>query len=128
MKFEPIAIVGQGCVLPGGLSPDGLWDTVRAGRDALGSAQPGYWGVSAEHILRDPKNSAFLDHTWSDRGGYVRGFDPALATGGFSLTPRLSMVSIRCTCGPSRRPAKPLRVRAGVRAKSRARPGSSSET
>ncbi|MEE6139283.1 beta-ketoacyl synthase N-terminal-like domain-containing protein [Mycobacterium sp. 050128] len=79
MKFEPIAIVGQGCVLPGGLSPDELWDTVRAGRDALGSAQPGYWGVSAEHILRDPKNSAFLDHTWSDRGGYVRGFDPDFA-------------------------------------------------
>ncbi|MCV7409105.1 hypothetical protein AWC05_06095 [Mycobacterium florentinum] len=85
MKFEPIAIVGQGCVLPGGLSPDGLWDTVREGRDVLGSAEPGYWGVSAEHILRDPKNSAFLDHTWSDRGGYVRGFERDFAPRGLLL-------------------------------------------
>lgn len=85
MKFEPIAIVGQGCVLPGGLSPDALWDTVRDGRDVLGSAQPGYWGVPAEHILRDPKNSAFLDHTWSDRGGYVRDFDQVFAPRGLLL-------------------------------------------
>lgn len=87
MRFEPIAIVGQGCVLPGGLSPDGLWETVLQGRDALGSAQPGYWGVAAEHILRDPKNSAFLDHTWSDRGGYVHGFDQTFAPSGLLLAP-----------------------------------------
>lgn len=85
MKFEPIAIVGQGCVLPGGLSPDRLWDTVREGRDAFDSARPGYWGVAAEHILRDPKNSAFLDHTWSDRGGYVRGFDQVFSPRGLLL-------------------------------------------
>ena len=41
MKFEPIAIVGQGCVLPGGLNPDALWKTVHEGRDVLGSAEPG---------------------------------------------------------------------------------------
>ncbi|OBA75866.1 hypothetical protein A5641_23785 [Mycobacterium sp. 1554424.7] len=73
--FEPIAIVGQGCVLPGGLSPDELWRTVRDGRDVLGSALPGHWGVPTARIVRDAKDAAFLDHTWSDRGGYVRGFD-----------------------------------------------------
>lgn len=75
MKFEPIAIVGQGCVLPGGLSPDELWKTAHEGRDVLGSPPPDYWGVSAAQIVRDEKNAPFFDHTWSDRGGYVHGFD-----------------------------------------------------
>ena len=75
VKFEPIAIVGQGCVLPGGLNPDELWKTVREGRDVLGPPPPGYWGVSPERIVRDDKNAPSFDHAWSDRGGYVRGFD-----------------------------------------------------
>lgn len=85
MTFEPIGIVGQGCVLPGGLSPDALWRTVREGRDALGSPRPDYWGVSAAHILRDQQNAPHFDHTWSDRGGYVRGFDQIFDPRGFLL-------------------------------------------
>ncbi|WP_322857901.1 beta-ketoacyl synthase N-terminal-like domain-containing protein [Mycobacterium shigaense] len=75
MKFEPIAIVGQGCVLPGGLNPDELWTTVCEGRDVLGSPRPDYWGVSPTRVLRDQRDGSYLDHTWSDRGGYVRGFE-----------------------------------------------------
>lgn len=85
MAFEPIAVVGQGCVLPGGLSPAELWQTVRDGEDALGSPQPGYWGVSAAHIVRDDTNDSFLDHAWSDRGGYVRGFHEIFDPGRFLL-------------------------------------------
>ena len=33
MHFEPIAIVGQACVLPGALNPSALWENVQAGRD-----------------------------------------------------------------------------------------------
>jgi len=33
MPFEPIAIVGQSCILPGALTPDELWDAVLAGAD-----------------------------------------------------------------------------------------------
>ena len=87
MKFEPIAIVSQGCVLPGGLSPDELWTTVHEGRDVLGSPRQGYWGVSAAHILRDQQNAPYFDHTWSDRGGYVRGFDEVFDPRGFLLDP-----------------------------------------
>lgn len=75
MKFDPIAIVGQGCVLPGGLNPTELWTTVRDGRDTLGSPGPDYWGVAPARVLCDPTNAPEFDHTWSDRGGYVRGFD-----------------------------------------------------
>lgn len=85
MKFEPIAIVGQGCVLPGGLSPDELWKTVLEGRDVLGSPQPDYWGVSPARILREQHNAPHFDHTWSDRGGYVRGFDEVFDPRGFLL-------------------------------------------
>lgn len=85
MKFEPIAIVGQGCVLPGGLNPGELWTTVLDGRDVLGSPQPGYWGVAPARVLCDPHNAPEFDHTWSDRGGYVRGFDEVFDPSGLLL-------------------------------------------
>ena len=56
MTFSPIAIVGQGCVLPGALTPGQLWQAVRDGRDLLGHAPPGYWRVSPEHILATPES------------------------------------------------------------------------
>ncbi|MCV7199010.1 beta-ketoacyl synthase N-terminal-like domain-containing protein [Mycobacterium angelicum] len=74
MKFDPIAIVGQGCILPGALNSDELWTTVRQGRDVLGPPEPDYWGVSPAHMLTDHKAGPSFDHTWSERGGYVRGF------------------------------------------------------
>ncbi|QLL05502.1 beta-ketoacyl synthase N-terminal-like domain-containing protein [Mycobacterium vicinigordonae] len=85
MKFEPIAIVGEGCVLPGGLNPDELWATVHEGRDVLGSPPPGHWGVSTARIIRADPNAPFLDHAWSDRGGHVRGFDEIFDPGRFLL-------------------------------------------
>ena len=41
MSFEPIAIIGRACVLPGALSPQELWELVLAGKDVLGSAPAG---------------------------------------------------------------------------------------
>lgn len=85
MKFDPIAIVGQGCVLPGGLNAGELWTTVHDGRDALGSPGPDYWGVSPARVLCAPADVPELDHTWSDRGGYVRGFDDVFDPRGLFL-------------------------------------------
>lgn len=85
MKFDPIAIVGQGCVLPGGLNPAQLWTTVRDGHDTLGSPDPDYWGVSPQRVLCAPTDSPELDRTWSDRGGYVRGFDEVFDARGLLL-------------------------------------------
>ncbi|WP_077090137.1 beta-ketoacyl synthase N-terminal-like domain-containing protein [Mycobacterium rhizamassiliense] len=85
MKFEPIAIVGQGCVLPGGLSPGELWATVHDGRDVLGSPRPDHWGVSIAQVLRDQQNAPYFDHTWSERGGHVRGFEDIFDASGLLL-------------------------------------------
>ncbi|ULP47550.1 beta-ketoacyl synthase N-terminal-like domain-containing protein [Mycolicibacter virginiensis] len=85
MKFDPIAIVGQGCVLPGGLNAGELWTTVHDGCDALGSPGPDYWGVSPARVLCSPADVPELDHTWSDRGGYVRGFDDVFDPRGLFL-------------------------------------------
>ncbi|MEY4763710.1 MAG: hypothetical protein RI907_383 [Pseudomonadota bacterium] len=59
--FEPIAIVGQGCVLPGCDSPEALWALVHDGLDATAMAAPGLWGTGA-----DP-----AEVPWTTRGGYV---------------------------------------------------------
>ncbi|WP_236644462.1 beta-ketoacyl synthase N-terminal-like domain-containing protein [Sorangium cellulosum] len=78
--FEPIAIVGRGCVLPGALHPAALWDNVLAGRDLLSAAPDGRWRLSRERALASGQGGArdvrdAKDRAWSDRGGYVAGFD-----------------------------------------------------
>ena len=84
MSFCPIAIVGQGCVLPGALSPDGLWDLVAGGRVIIGSAPAGRWGLDPRLVLAaDPKDTR--DRTLHDRGGYVQGFDKVFDPRGFAL-------------------------------------------
>jgi acyl transferase domain-containing protein len=37
MGFEPIAIVGQSCTLPGALTPQALWANVLAGQSSIAS-------------------------------------------------------------------------------------------
>jgi acyl transferase domain-containing protein/3-hydroxymyristoyl/3-hydroxydecanoyl-(acyl carrier protein) dehydratase len=41
--FEPIAIVGRGCALPGALSPGQFWDNVASGRVSLDAVRPQDW-------------------------------------------------------------------------------------
>jgi len=74
MPFEPIAIIGQSCLLPGALSPSALWDIAVNGKDVLTQVPEGYWRTATELVWADSPKEA-LDRTWSDRGGYVRGFE-----------------------------------------------------
>src|SRR5205823_5285690 len=46
---------------------------------------PDYWGVSPAHVMQDRQDGSHLDHTWSDRGGYVRGFDEVFDPRGLLL-------------------------------------------
>lgn len=85
MVFEPIAIVGQSCVLPGALGPSALWDAVVAGRDLIGVVPRGRWSLAARHVMGTTDDS--VDRTWSDRGGYVTGFEDLFDVEGFALHP-----------------------------------------
>ncbi|MDP7033909.1 MAG: beta-ketoacyl synthase N-terminal-like domain-containing protein [Planctomycetota bacterium] len=83
MTFEPIAIIGRSCVLPGAHSPEELWESVYQGRDLLTAANEYRWRLSRRNALGDEKRST--DRTWSDRGGYVEGFAQHFDPNGFSL-------------------------------------------
>ena len=92
--MNPIAIVGRACILPGALSPDALWEAVLAGNDLIRSAPSGRWRVAPEQVLCSAKSAPAdrlqpdhwqPDHCWSDRGGYVDGFDALWQPEGFAL-------------------------------------------
>lgn len=72
MGFEPIAIVGQSCTLPGALTPQALWANVLAGTSSIASVPAGRWGLPRDSVMGSVAQSA--DRTWSDAGGYVSGF------------------------------------------------------
>ncbi len=84
-SFEPIAIVGRACLLPGAFSPEELWEAVHSGRDLLSCVPPDRWGVRPDRIVSDELDST--DLVSSDRGGYVVGFDEVFDSAGFSITP-----------------------------------------
>ena len=68
--FEPIAIIGRGCVLPGALTPAELWQAVLEEKSLITEAPPGKWGVTeAEHQALGYKG-AFVT-------GFDKVFDPA---------------------------------------------------
>lgn len=71
--FEPIAIVGRACVLPGALTPEDLWRHVASASDLIRSAPPGYWGLDPSRILSSDIGKP--DVAFTDRGGYVAGFE-----------------------------------------------------
>ena len=86
MTFEPIAIVGQGCVLPGALSPRALTDAVLGGRSAVTGVPAGRWRLPPAHAMGMPGTPDHaIDRAWSDAGGYVEGFDAAFDPAGFLL-------------------------------------------
>ncbi len=52
MRFEPIAIIGQSCVLPGALDPAELWELVMQGRDMVAPAPADAWRSGEATLYR----------------------------------------------------------------------------
>ncbi|MEM6776223.1 MAG: SDR family NAD(P)-dependent oxidoreductase [Planctomycetota bacterium] len=81
---QPIAVVGIGCRLPGGVdSPDEFWRLLAEGRDAITKTPADRWDRA--NFYRP--GSAVPSKTQSQWGGYVDGldqFDPSL----FRISPR----------------------------------------
>ena len=84
MTFQPIAIVGRSCLLPGAASPEQLWDLVSQGRSEIRAVDGDRWRLDVSKVLCDPQ-APRADATWSDRGGYVRGFEDLFDPSGFEL-------------------------------------------
>ena len=85
MPFSPIAIVGQGCVLPGALSVDEYWDLLYHGRTAIQSADPGSWSLDHRRIVAHPGQD-LVNRAVTDHGGYVSGFAEKFDPTGFQFT------------------------------------------
>ncbi len=84
MTFSPIAIVGRSAVLPGALTPEELWTAVSEGRDLLCAAPDGRWRTDPRDRLCTPDGDP-ANRSWSDKGGYVRGFDDVWDPDGFAV-------------------------------------------
>ncbi|MDQ0693782.1 polyketide synthase [Streptomyces sp. W4I9-2] len=85
MRFEPIAVVGRGCVLPGALDPDTFWENIAAGRTSLSAAPEGRWRLPHRWAMGSVEDH--LDRAWTDVGGYVNGFESVFDPAGFHLVP-----------------------------------------
>ena len=85
MGFEPIAIVGRGCVFPDALDPDTFWDNIAARRCSLSPVPDGRWRLPRRWAMGTVDDH--LDRTWTDIGGYVRGFDAVFDANGFLVGP-----------------------------------------
>src|SRR5438067_274662 len=68
--FEPIAVVGRGCVLPGALHPDQFWDNIVHGRVSLRTISPDDWRMPPHSLT-------------TATAGLVRGFDEVFDPFGF---------------------------------------------
>jgi acyl transferase domain-containing protein/3-hydroxymyristoyl/3-hydroxydecanoyl-(acyl carrier protein) dehydratase len=83
-SFEPIAIVGRSCVLPGALSPEALFEAVREARVLIGEAPEGAWGIDSRKLIASRATGPGDEYVVSNRGGYVRGFDEIFDDGAFA--------------------------------------------
>ena len=81
---EPIAIVGMGCRIPGGVvDAKGYWDLLAEGRDVVSEVPPERWDVNAYY---DPDPSV-AGKARTKAGGFlgdIEGFEPSF----FGMSPR----------------------------------------
>ena len=81
---EPIAIVGMGCRIPGGIvDAKTYWDLLTEGRDVVGEVPPDRWDVGAYY---DPDPSV-PGKSRTKAGGFlqdIEGFEPSF----FGMSPR----------------------------------------
>lgn len=81
--FEPIAIVGRGCVLPDALTPHQLWQNIAGGRISISPVPGGRWRLpdgAVPGLVGPPPAPAR-----SAVGGYVRGFEEVFEPDGFRV-------------------------------------------
>ena len=81
MDFEPIAIIGRDCVLPGATDVATFGENLYAAKDGLTDPPPGRWRLPEELAL----GPSGRDCAWSARGGYVTGFQTVFDPSAYAL-------------------------------------------
>ncbi|MGD9833719.1 MAG: SDR family NAD(P)-dependent oxidoreductase, partial [Piscinibacter sp.] len=84
LKADPIAIIGMGCRLPGGVfDAEGFWQLLRDGVDAVREVPPGRWDTDALYDP-DPSVPGKIASKWGGFLDSIDGFDAAF----FGILPR----------------------------------------
>jgi len=86
-KFEPIAIIGQGCVLPECFSPEQLWETISNGKVNIQNAKENSWRVNKNDVLVDKNKPETVNRAWHDKGGYINGFEKIFNPKDYKIDP-----------------------------------------
>ncbi|NQX57961.1 beta-ketoacyl synthase N-terminal-like domain-containing protein [Paenibacillus qinlingensis] len=68
-SFEPIAIVGMGCVFPDAFNPDQFWEGLKENRNLLSDADAETFRVAMPYAVADETGAK-----WPVKGGYIRHF------------------------------------------------------
>ncbi len=84
--FEDIAIVGYSCVVPGALTPDELWNNVINRKCTISDVPENYWRIDPKHILVESADKFKPGHSWTAKGGYVKGFREIFDFNGFLIS------------------------------------------
>ena len=80
---EPIAVLGMGCRLPGGVeSPDDLWQLLVEGRDAIQEIPATRWDLG-KHFDPDPRRPL---RQYVSRAGLVDGFNDFFKGSSFNFS------------------------------------------
>ncbi|PSL52666.1 acyl transferase domain-containing protein [Saccharothrix carnea] len=85
VPLEPVALVGIGCRFPGGVEdPEGFWDLIASGTDAIGDIPPDRWRADAFYDA-DPATPGRMTVR---QGGFLRHPVDRFDAGFFGLPPR----------------------------------------
>jgi len=82
-EIEPIAIIGIGCRLPGAKTPQGFWQLLRNGVDAITEVPPERWDIDTFYDP-SPATSGKMYTRWGGFLEQVDRFEPSF----FGISPR----------------------------------------
>ena len=75
-QFSPVAIVGQGCVLPGAHKSSDLWNIVSQSAVTMTPSPEDAWRISMDDALGNLGESQYIaNKSRANCGGYIRGFN-----------------------------------------------------